>query len=125
MTARTGWEFNYKASDVLRGATDKLNHHKARTEWWAKKKAETVARIRSEGLEINESVADLHSNSYNRGASVQVRNDLMRDLQECGEKGREHREKSDDYAAWVQVLESQGEAHFPLHHDDWMFFFGK
>jgi len=60
-----------------------------------------------------------------RGAQVNIRNDLVRDLQECVGKTQEHREKVKQYDSWTQVLASQGSASFDLQQADWLFFFGK
>lgn len=121
---RDNWLFPYTADKLLAAATAKREHHDARLLWWEDKKASVIEAVKAEGIEIDESLADITSNSYGRGATVQVRNDLVRDLQECVSKIREHRGKASDYSAWVQVLSSQGQATLALHHDDWLFFFG-
>lgn len=125
MTSRQTWNFHYTASQLHKAADAKHKHHQSRSAWWSDKKAETITKIRAEGLEVEESIANLVSNSYHRGATVNVRADLMRDLQECVDKIREHSGKGADYAGWMQVLGSQGELQLPLDHDDWMFFFGR
>lgn len=122
---RNEWDFPYTADKLLQAATTKHDHHKTRLAWWERKKAETVEKVKAEGIEIDESVADIISNSYGRGPTVGVRNDLVRDLQECVLKIREHRDKVSDYDGWMQVLASQGQSSFNLHHEDWLFFFGK
>lgn len=126
MSKRDEWEFPYSANKLLEAATVKHTHHAARLKWWEDKKNEVVEKVKAEGIEIDESLADANlSNSYNRGQSVQIRTDLVRDLQECVGKIREHRSKVGDYDAWMQVLASQGQASFPLQQEDWLFFFGK
>lgn len=122
---RTAWEFPYTADRLLSAATGKCAHHADRLKWWENKKTSVVEMVKAEGIEIDESLADLTSNSYQRGATVQIRNDLVRDLQECVGKIREHRTKVDDYGAWMQVLASQGQSTFNLHQEDWLFFFGQ
>lgn len=129
---RASWKFTYTADRLLEAATSKKDFHAGRLDWWAAKRKETEALIRSEGIEIDESVAagalgSLTSNYSNsgRGPSVSIRNDLVRDLTECVGKTSEHEAKIKDYGAWIQVLASQGQASLDLHQDDWLFFFGK
>ena len=122
---RDDWKFSYKADVLLDAATKKLAHHQGRLSWWTHKKEEVVTKVRAEGIEVDESLADTVSNSYNRGATVQIRNDLVQDLQECVSKMREHRNKAENYEAWTEVLASQGSASFDLNQDDWLFFFSQ
>jgi len=121
---RDKWTFPYAADKLLEAARAKLDFHASRLEWWKKKKEEVLTQIKAEGLEIDESVALGYSNSM-RNTSVNVRNDLLTDLNECVQKINEHKHKMTDYHAWIQVLASQGQAGFDLHQDDWLFFFGK
>lgn len=122
---RSKWEFPYAADKLLDAARAKHQHHTVRLKWWEDKKAETMEKVKAEGLEFDESLADKLSSAYNRQTTVQIREDLLRDLQECVGKIREHRDKTNDYDAWMQVLASQGSAAFVLHQEDWLFFFGK
>lgn len=85
-----------------------------------------MAKVRAEGIEIDESQAQRSSisNTYGRGPSVTIRNDLVKDLQECVEKIREHRHKTDGYNAWVQVLgDAPADATYELNHADWLYFY--
>lgn len=126
---RDEWKFPYTADKLLQASADKKSFHEGRLAWWENKRKEVEATIKSEGIEIDESVAagigTYTSNTIHRGAQVSIRNDLVRDLQECVGKTAEHREKIKQYDAWGQVLASQGQASFDLHQDDWLFFFGK
>jgi hypothetical protein len=127
---RDKWNFSYRVDAILDGAVRKLAHHKARLRWWENQKDEIMARIKSEGIEIDESLAAggaraMLSNSYGRNPTVQIRNDFVNDLGECVGKIREHRNRTDDYSAWVQVLEAQKpDMMHEMTHDDWLFFFG-
>lgn len=121
---RTAWEFPYTADKLLEAATLKNAFHTERLTWWEEKKKEVMEKIKSEGLEIDESVAVRYSNSGRR-TSVQVRDDLLRDLNECTQKTEEHKNKVKDYSGWIEVLASQGQSAFPLHQEDWLFFFSK
>jgi len=125
---RDKWTFPYTADKLLEAATNKKAFHEGRLQWWADKRKEVEAKIRSEGIEIDDTLADVVSNKFSGGyrePQVQIRNDLVKDLEECVTKAREHQLKIRDYDAWIQVLASQGQATFPLNQDDWLFFFGK
>lgn len=122
---RDKWEFPYPADKLATAAQAKSSHHLDRLAWWQMQKAETVAKIKLEGLEIDDSLVEKQrfSNSYGRDTTVNIKTELLRDLNECIDKIREHRGKAEEYGAWVQVLKSQGQASLPLNKDDWMFFF--
>ncbi len=124
---RDEWKFSYTADRLLEAAMGKKEFHLGRLDWWSKKQKEVEGTIRSEGIEIDESVASAITNysTAHRGAQVNIRGDLVRDLQECVVKVSEHREHIKNYDAWAQVLSSQGSSSFDLHQDDWLFFFGK
>jgi len=124
---RDRWTFQYPADKLLEATRAKIAFHKGRHEFWTKKRKETEKTIRAEGIEIDESLTDMSSNksNYARGGSVQIRNDLVRDLQECVERQRHHWLVIEDYTGWEQVLASQSGHRFDLHHDDWLYFFGK
>ena len=130
MSNRGVWKFQYPADKLLAAATTKKNWHEGRLQWWIKKRDEMKEKIKEEGIEIDESVAFgtehyLSNKSSYRGASVNIRADLVTDLTECVSKVAEHQGKIKDYDAWTQVLASQGQASFDLYQDDWLFFFGK
>lgn len=126
---RDEWKFTYTADKLFGAAEAKKAWHMERLKWWSDKRKDVEATIRSEGIEIDESVAagsiNYASNSIHRGPSVNIRNDLVRDLSECVTKTQEHEGKIRDYDAWMQVLASQGQVSLDLHQDDWLFFFGK
>jgi hypothetical protein len=123
MTNRMQWRFPYQAGALVVAATERREHHAGRLKWWEGKNQEVKATIRAEGIDIDESVSNMTSNAY-RGSTVQIRADLARDLQECGDKVREHRAKVAEYDGWVEVLGSQMQTSIhELDHDDWLFFF--
>src|SRR6266478_6038948 len=126
---RNSWKFTYNADKLLLAAETKINWHEGRLKWWKDKREEIKGTIRSEGIEIDESVAAAEEgykfSSAQRGASVSIRNDLVSDLNECVNKVKEHQSKVRDYDAWRQVLASQGQVSLELQQDDWLFFFGK
>ena len=124
---RSEWNFPYKADVLAMAGETKALYHLERRAWWAEKREETLTTIKASGIEIEESVAGSGYNTtgYARGAQVNVKPELTRDLQECLQKVKTHHELAENYLGWVEVLKSQGEKEFQLDHDDWMFFFGK
>lgn len=131
MGLREQWKFNYKVCDILEAANYKVDWHKGRHDWWVAKKKEVLDKIRQEGLEIDESVAADQFSSYkisNTGRQTQVliRDDLMRDLNECSSKTEEHKNKIASYEAWVAVLSAQPENNMlELDQSDWLYFFNR
>lgn len=121
---RTHWAFNYKAHEVLAGAKIKQAFHQERLAFWQQKHGEVKGKIKEDGIDFEESLSNMHSNSY-RQTGVSVRDDLMRDLQECNQRVSVHRDKIDGYEAWIEVLSSQGAASLELTQDDWLYFFSK
>lgn len=104
-------------------ARTKARHHRERLVFWSKKTQELMTRIRKEGLEITEPVAQ-HT-TMRAGPTVMVRNDLHTQLQECVRKEREHTSRVREYEGWVQVLKANPKVRLRLQHDDWLHFFGK
>ena len=123
---RDTWKFSFSISQVLAGAQKKLAYHTDRLNWWLGKKDEVMNLIRTEGLEIDESLAvGQISKHYSRGPEVTVRNDLREDLDECISKIREHRELCEVYDHWDLVLAGQNNPTGLLELDfkDYLFFF--
>lgn len=121
---RDDWKFPYRAVDVLKGAEAKRDYHSSRVSWWEAKFEEVKKKVKEDGIEFDVSLADITSNSYAQRGGVTVRNDLMRDINECQQKVREHKGKTEEYAAWCEVLASQKESVVQLESDDWLYFFG-
>jgi hypothetical protein len=125
---RKEWRFPYSTVKVLDGAKAKAIFHAGRLEFWQKKQAETMERIKSDGLQVQTSLAGANYSNVNRGFGAQVVVDatLQRDLDECETKIHEHRSKADTYRGWVEVLAAQrGDVTLELDHEDYLFFFGK
>ena len=125
---RTSWEFQYSADILVKATSDKKDYHISRLQWWENQKKAVMEKIKSEGLEIDDSLVEgtkFSNSNYSRGTSVSVRYDLQEDLTECVDKIKEHTNKRNEYDAWFQVLGAHGLTMFPLNHDDWLFFFGK
>lgn len=126
---RDDWEFEYTASTLAGAAQAQRDHRLERVKAWEEKKAEVMVKIKETGLTVDESVAESMANyttsAHNRGAQIMVDTGLQRDLSECVQKIRTHREAATAYDGWVQVLDANREARLKLKHADWMFFFGK
>jgi hypothetical protein len=132
---RPKWEFEYTAKHLALAAIAQRDFRSARRLVWMNKREEVMAKIRETGLTIHEDVAaGMASNNVNAmkystagygGPQVLVDATMQQDLNDCTAKIHEHTELQKQYAAWVQVLEANGEARLKLDHDDWMFFFGK
>ena len=119
---RNKWEFNYAGTQVLEGAQTKKKYHESRLSFWNNRKEKVKSEIKSDGMSFDESQSDATSNSR-RTTGINVREDLMRDLNECNERIKLHHAKIAGYEAWIEVLGSQREMTLPLTQNDWMYFF--
>jgi hypothetical protein len=130
---RANWRFEYTASQLAEQSRTKQAHHAERLATWRHNKAKVIEKIKSEGMDVHESLADkaavlsmVSNRSPGYGAQITIDGTLQRDLNECGEKIAEHDLKQKQYDAWAQVLEADISGHpLSLDHEDWMFFFGK
>ena len=114
---------------LAEAARERLKFHTERLEHWRSRKDEVLARIRSEGIEVEEkAVLGFRSpkeRDWQQGAKVMVRNDLRLELDECLEKLAHHTGKCSDYAGWAQALSANMAACFALDIEDWLYFFEK
>ena len=126
---RNDWGFQYTAVALAKAADAKRSYHQERFDWWKEKKEETINKIRSEGIEVDEKIVlehrSLKSRDWDRGAQVMVRDDLSKHLSECLEKLSFHTTLVNDYDGWFQVLSANPNTTLMLDHTDWMFFFGQ
>jgi hypothetical protein len=126
---RKDWKFPYDAQALARAAEARLAYHDERIRFWTDKRAEVMATIRAEGLEVDERIVLAHptpkSRDWERGAKVMVRNDLQEDLEECLQKLRWHTEHRRDYDGWLQALQANPAQRFELDIEDWLHFFGR
>lgn len=127
MSNRNSWEFEYTAKNLAVAAAKQQEIRSGRVGFWEKKKAEVMQKIKDSGITVSESLASGGSNvkGYGRDAMITIDSTMQDDLSECTTKIREHTDARDKYAGLVQVLEANSECRLKLHHDDWMFFFGK
>lgn len=131
---RDDWEFEYTTEQLADAAEAQRAFRAARVMAWEEKKAEVIQRIKESGIDVSDSIANAMGNmpagkyvgtqSY-RGAHITINVEMQEDLNECVEKIREHTNLRNQYAAWVQILQGNPGKTLKLHHDDWMFFFGK
>ena len=126
------WKFQYKAGELTEAAKARLKFYEGRLAFWQKKQKEVIAKIRKEGIQVDESVGGaggLGKMAYSntgRPASVSVRNDLVTDMNECQGKVAEHKVNVATYEGWVAVLADQHKEYvLELTQRDWLFFFSK
>jgi hypothetical protein len=130
---RDEWKFKHRAEELAEAARSKYEHHAARLAWWKGKKEEVIAEIRSNGLEVSDTVASeyqLSSMNFTgalrgNGAKVIVKDEYQKKLTECEMKMSEHSQKSSAYDGWYQVLSANASSELEIDHDDFLFFFGK
>jgi hypothetical protein len=124
---RDEWEFEYTASKVADGAEAQAEFRRGRAEWWGQQKAAVMAEVKESGIEVSESVAAGISNyaTAMAGPQVLVRADLQRKLTECHQKIEAHRQATEAYEGWVQVLRANPGQRLKLTQADWLYFFGK
>jgi hypothetical protein len=132
MSLRIKWEFEYTAKVLAAAAIEQREFRDNRINFWEGKKESVMERIKSEGLTIDESLADQfaasntkYGSSGGRGATVMIDPTMQADLDECVQKIRVHTEFRKQYDAWAQLLSANPETRIKLDHDDWMFYFGK
>lgn len=124
---RNEWEFQIDVRRLLRAARAKRALHESRVAWWKGKQKDVMRKVRGKGLSIHEDIAASYANvtKVMRGAQIVVDERLQADLNECHAKLRLHGELAQTYDAWVQVLQHADQrVKYPLHHDDYLFFFG-
>jgi hypothetical protein len=129
---REEWTFEYTAARLAEAAAGQAAFRRLRFEFWSRKKAEVMQKIKDSGLSVHEdiSLGLMDKSVYTRssahpGAQVLVDPTLQKDLNECVSKMQHHSERARQYDGWEQVLRGNPEARVQLDHDDWMFFFGK
>lgn len=126
---RDEWEFEYTAAKLADAAEAQRDFRNGRVAAWEAKKEEVMKKVKETGLTVHEGPAagfsNYTSNSVGGGAHVMVDATLQSDLSECVTKISTHRAAAADYDGWVRVLRANPEKRVVLHHDDWLYFFGK
>lgn len=125
---RDGWKFDYTALRLAEAAQHRMDWHRERLAFWGARREETLATIRSEGLEIDEKIViGVHTpkaRDWERANRVTVRDDLRQQLDEVLHKLKEHTERLVEYDGWRQMLAANPEAWLSLDIADWLYFFG-
>lgn len=109
-------------------AQAKVDHHRSRLKWWTEKRDEILTQIKSDGLQVSESlVAEYAKTGYmNCRAKVTIDPDMQEKLNECVSKQDEHKMCVSLYDPYVGVLSDRSDTEtLELNPDDWTFFFGK
>lgn len=126
---RKDWKFEYTAARLAEAAEVKIKHHQTRFEFWRGKREEVLARIRAEGLEIDEKIVmgdqSPKARDWERANRVSIRDDLRQHLDECLDKLRAHTEWLAQYDGWNQLLNANPEQRVALDIEDWLFFYGR
>lgn len=126
---RDQWKFDYPAAQVAEAAAARGAYHAARLKFWKERREIVLTRIRSEGLEIDESAAvgfrNPKSRDWEHGTQVTVRPDLRQDLEECSSKLGYHTKELEQYGSWQQTMAANPDMKVSLDIEDWMYFFGK
>ena len=124
---RDKWDFEYTGAQLCEAAAKRIAFHEERLKWWKDKRQVVMGQIRSEGLEINESLAMAYQSPKSRdwaeGTQVTIRNDLKQALNECQKKLSYHTERLSDFLGWFKMLKANPDARKPLDLNDWLFFF--
>ena len=106
-----------------------MDWHRERLAFWGARREETLATIRSEGLEIDEKIViGVHTpkaRDWERANRVTVRDDLRMQLDEVLHKLKEHTGRLAEYDGWRQMLAANPEARLSLDIADWLYFFGE
>lgn len=126
---RSEWKFDYTAARLAEAAQAKIAHHEERLEFWRGKREEVLAKIRSEGLEIDEKIVVSYEHpkarDWERANRVTVRDDLRQQLDEVLAKLKFHTDQLRQYGGWQQLLLANPESRLGLDIEDWLFFFGR
>jgi hypothetical protein len=120
MSKRKDWVVTFPAGVLAQAATAKLDHHEARLEYWQERAVKAEAELKEHGIEIDEASKSATSNY------LQPRFDsaLWKQYQDCAGKVSEHREKVQEYGAWMRALSlaSERDQQFALDVDDVSYF---
>jgi hypothetical protein len=126
---RDQWKFDYPAAQVAEAAAARSAYHSARLKFWKERREIVLSRIRSEGLEIDESAAvgfrNPKARDWEQGTHVTVRPDLRQDLEECSAKLGYHAKELEQYGSWQQTMAANADKTVSLDIEDWVYFFGK
>jgi len=124
---RDEWVFELPAAKLADAARAKVEFHQQRLGFWKAAQDGVMAEVREKGLHVEESLAgpNYSNMSANYGPQIVVDATYQRKLNEANGKIEEHTRRLREYEGWVQVLDGNGGRMYPLHADDYLYFFGK
>src|SRR5688572_14342564 len=131
---REKWKFDYTAKVLAAAAQMKKEWHDSRLAFWEERQKVVEEKIQKEGVKIDRSQLLRIANNaaqgfasvsnYSRQPTVEIDEEMIRDLNECLEKVKGHRNHADNYQGWLQLFRSLApEAILKLNHDDYLYFF--
>lgn len=124
---RTDWKFDYTAARLAAAADERAAHHQTRIAFWRAKRDEVLAKIRAEGLEIDEKIVAAYpspkARDWERANRVTIRDDLRHHLDETLDKLRYHTDLATQFDGWSKMLHANPEQRVGLDIEDWLFFF--
>ena len=128
---RNEWTVPYTGKQLAEAAAAKKAYHEGRHKWWSDKREEVIAKIKSDGMQITDSIVDEMAKSGYANTSrvggpvVEIDAALQAHLAEAHQKVHDHARLVKEYDAWQQMMSAHSTAAFPLMQADWMYFFGK
>lgn len=129
---REDWKVQKPAKELLDAAVFKTGFHEGRITFWRGKKDELIVKLKSEGINVTESlVEEMGKASYistraygHNGPNVQIDQGMLAQINEAQGKVTKHEELLSEYRTWSEMLKDTNKT-FELDYDDWKFFFGK
>ena len=124
---RDQWVFELPSEQLAEAAEAKRKHHEARLAFWTDAQEKVMTDVREKGIGVETSLAHGSSTASMRYGMPEIVIDAtyQRKLHEASAKIEKHRMKVAEYDGWVQVLRANKGRMYPLHADDYLFFFGK
>lgn len=124
---RGEWQFEYATADLAKAAVTKAEFRRKRVEIWRHAKEEVMAKIKADGLEVTEDIAEkmLSASNYGQGPSVRVKGEYLEDMRRCVDRINVHFKSAREYEGWAEMLKAQGASRVKLSIDDWLYFFGE
>jgi hypothetical protein len=99
---RESWEFVYRTTEVWAAAQERVAHHTARGSWWKSQLDQAEAALKEKGFEYRKS-----ERSFDDSLVIIGDPQLATRAKECQSSITRHREKQQDYTAWVRALEGK------------------
>lgn len=140
---RMEWAFTRKSQEILEGSKKQQEYHQSRLEFWEDMKEKVHQKIKEDGIQITDSILQRKSlalagggfenmninqrysssNAPARGASVDIKQEYVEDMNECETKISYHRKKVSEYTSWVSFFSGPTPLEVNLNYEDHQFFF--